>query len=370
MLKESVDLRHFLPELRRGIYKYLPLKKLHEKSYGACQGTQDFESRALSKLKGLDSRIDVMSFDEAKEIYSHEIAQFLQSNTSNPFMKMALNSTESGLFIYVPAGVEVVEPLDLDFVLHEKKGICNCLVKIFVGSRAKISLTSRLLTNQTEAMHNSVVSIELAKNATLDWVNIKHCPKGILACDAFCVKQAAESQFNYTSMTNGSENCYQNIEVELDGERADCNIKGFYTLKGKNEAHVHVNVRHLQESCTSNQFFRGLLQDEARASFRGNVFVDRLAQKTDAYQLCNHLMLGQKTKAIAEPNLEIFADDVKASHGATMKRLDCDDLFYLKSRGIREALASKILARGFCMSAIDHLSEKLKGEAEEFFNDG
>lgn len=365
-----------LPEPRKGVFKYLPLKSLYEKKLEVCRRKRYtnkyngicFYNGFLQELKGVDPRIEVMSFDDALGAYQLELAHEFQKKRVSPFTKMALAYPQSGVFIYIPANTVINKPINFDFIVDQKGGYCNPIVRVFVARGSNVTFESRFVNEGSNGMQNCAVSIELAKDATLDWINCKNLASDITIMDAYCVKQAANSQFNYTSMTNGSENFLQNIQVELDGEGADCNIKGFYTLKKTDQAHVHVEVKHLQENCTSNQFFRGLLADESVASFRGNVFVDKKAQKTDAYQLCNHLMLGQRAKAIAEPNLEIFADDVKASHGATMKRLDSDDLFYLKSRGISRGLAQKILAQGFCMKAVDHLSNKLKQEALEFFD--
>ena len=124
-------------------------------------------------------------------------------------------------------------------------------------------------------------------------------------------------------------------------------------LDEKQEAHTHVLVDHQAPSCQSNQFFKGVLTDLARSSFEGKIYVRREAQKTMAYQLNRNLLLSERANADSKPNLEIFADDVKASHGATIGQLDEEQLFYLRTRGYSQEEARNILVYAYVKEVLD-----------------
>ena len=124
-------------------------------------------------------------------------------------------------------------------------------------------------------------------------------------------------------------------------------------LKDKREAHVNVRVEHLAPHCRSNQLFKGVLTDFSRSSFEGKIYVDQIAQKTEAFQLNSNLLLSDRAHADSKPNLEIFADDVKASHGATVGQLNAEELFYMKTRGITQEEASNLLVFGFAQEILD-----------------
>jgi Fe-S cluster assembly protein SufD len=128
-----------------------------------------------------------------------------------------------------------------------------------------------------------------------------------------------------------------------------------WDLQGGSQAHTHVFVEHAAPHARSLQKFKGVLKETSQSSFEGKIFVRPEAQKTEAYQLNHNLLLSEGAVAYAKPNLEIFADDVKASHGATFAQVDDEQLFYLKSRGISTDVASQLLIRGFMQEMIDQI---------------
>ena len=138
------------------------------------------------------------------------------------------------------------------------------------------------------------------------------------------------------------------IQVSLEGERSEVDLKGLSLPAHKDEMHHYIDVRHMAPNCRSNQHYKTALMGRARSSFEGKIFVEKEAQQTEAYQLNNNLLLSPKAHAMSKPNLEILADDVKASHGATVTRPKEDELFYLQTRGLSKKEAEWHLARGFC----------------------
>ena len=153
-------------------------------------------------------------------------------------------------------------------------------------------------------------------------------------------------------MTEGAKTVREDYKIALNGENGEADLNGLWVLKEKNECHVNVMIEHVAPHCRSNQLFKGVLDDFARSSFEGKIWVRKEAQKTDAFQLNNNLLLSDHANADSKPNLEIFADDVKASHGSTMGQVDEEQLFYLKTRGFSKEVAEKFLVRAFCQEVL------------------
>jgi len=132
-------------------------------------------------------------------------------------------------------------------------------------------------------------------------------------------------------------------------------LHGLYTVQGHQHVDNHTAVDHLAPNCTSNQLYKGILNDHSRAVFNGKIFVRKIAQLTNSYQLNKNLLLGSDCRVDTKPQLEIYADDVKCTHGATIGQLNEEEIFYLRSRGVPKKLASKMLARGFVDDILDRL---------------
>jgi Fe-S cluster assembly protein SufD len=139
----------------------------------------------------------------------------------------------------------------------------------------------------------------------------------------------------------------QDFCVQLQGERAEAALNGLSLLTGSRQTHTHVLMKHEAPHTRSSQLFKTILADTSRFSFSGKIYVCREAQKTEAYQSNHNLLLSPHALAYSKPNLEIFADDVKASHGATVSKLKEDHLFYLKTRGLPMEIAKKLLVIAF-----------------------
>ena len=162
------------------------------------------------------------------------------------------------------------------------------------------------------------------------------------------------SIFHAVNYTEGSFTVRNDYRVALTGERGEASLNGVWMLDEKHEARVHVLMDDQAPSCQSNQLFKGVLTDFARLpSFEGKIYVRREAQKTMAYQLNRNLLLSDRANADSKPNLEIFADDVKASHGATVGQLDEEQMFYLRTRGYSQEEARNILVYAYTKEVLD-----------------
>lgn len=144
------------------------------------------------------------------------------------------------------------------------------------------------------------------------------------------------------------------VKVELAEEQAEVQLFGLAKLKDKEQSHVNILIEHQAPNTRSRQLFKNVLFDQSKATFEGKIYVHSIAQKTQAYQRNSNLLLSDEATAHAKPNLEIFADDVKASHGATFGQLDEEEMFYLRSRGLSRQDAQEWLIDGFCKEILDH----------------
>ena len=175
------------------------------------------------------------------------------------------------------------------------------------------------------------------------------------------VWQERNTNFDSISIMVGAAITRNNLDIVIDGEGSNANLHGLYFLHGKQHADNHTSVDHRQPNCTSNQLYKGILEGSSRSVFNGKIFVNEIAQLTNSYQLNKNLLLGKDCRVDTKPQLEIFADDVKCTHGATIGQLEKDEVFYLQSRCISKQDATKILVRGFIEDLlVDVSSETLQ----------
>lgn len=204
---------------------------------------------------------------------------------------------------------------------------------------------------------NVAVDIELGANATLCHYRIIE-DEGVVTIHTNITQENGSSYNGFYIMQN-SKLVRNEVHARLVGKGAECDLNGLNLLNGKQHGDTTIVVEHKAPHCRSSQFFRSVLDDEARGVFQGKVHVHKDAQKTDGYQLSNALLLSEGAEMDAKPELEIYADDVKCSHGATCGQLDDEPLFYLRSRGLSEAEARMLLIQAF----VDEVADKISDEA-------
>jgi Fe-S cluster assembly protein SufD len=174
------------------------------------------------------------------------------------------------------------------------------------------------------------------------------------------------SSFNSTAITMGASLARHDIRILLDAEGAECWVDGLYVVGTGQHADTHSMIDHRQPHCTSHQLYKGILDGKSRAVFNGKVMVREGAQKTDAMQTNRNLLLSDEARVDTKPQLEIFADDVKCAHGATVGQLEEEELFYLISRGLRPELARNLLTYGFAEEVISKINvESIRTQLDE-----
>ncbi|WP_430810827.1 MULTISPECIES: Fe-S cluster assembly protein SufD [unclassified Carboxylicivirga] len=284
-----------------------------------------------------------------------------QSNDGDAMAAMNTAFAQDGAFIYVPKGVVVDKPIQLvNIMIGEQDRLVfqRNLIVIEENAQAKIMLCDHTMSAQKFVI-NSLSEVFAATNSVLDLYNIQNQHNLTTQVASVYVNQKKHSNVLTNNLTLHSGITRNNIRVTLDDEYCESHVYGLY-LNDKNQ---HVDnysfIDHAQPHCESFELFKGVMDDSSSAAFTGRVMVRPDAQKTNAYQSNNNLLLTDNAKINSKPQLEIYADDVKCSHGATVGQLDEEAMFYLRSRGIDENESRILLMYAFAYEVI----EKIRVEA-------
>ncbi len=333
-------------------------------------------SAELSDLSALPEQILLLTLQDALKTHG----SFLQSHLarsikeeSDPFAMANLALHGQGVFLYLPPKLESAAPLQC-LSVHTGKEACALFPRLHLvlGAQSTLRMISTSHAFDGDVPHLVVPLMEafLEEGATLDHVNwIEGNPAWHLESLRASLKRNA--RLNAFHMTFGGKVVRHSYRVFLKGENSEVNLSGLWMLGENRTAHTHAIVEHEAPHTRSMQQFKGVLTGFSQSSFEGKILVRPEAQKTEAYQLNNNLILSQGAQANSKPNLEVFADDVKASHGATVSQLDTEQLFYLQTRGIAPAAARRLLIGGFCREMIekigcDSLVEKIEAIVDTF----
>ncbi len=260
-----------------------------------------------------------------------------------------------GLWIDVPAGTVVEAPIELAHAIPTSSdpGVAYPRVLVTLGDNAELTLIETYAGDEVAQLSNSVVDVEIGRNAKMSHVRV-HENAG-LQVGRVDVRQDANSRYRSTVVTLGGALLRFDVRCLLQGKGAECQLDGAYLVEGQDHVDHHTVVEHQASHCRSAQTYRGIASGEGTAVFDGIVIVHRDAQKTEAHQENRNLLLSDTATVHTKPHLEIDADDVICSHGATVGALDKDQLFYLRARGIPEDLAHAMLTYAFLESIVDRV---------------
>lgn len=330
----------------------------------------------LSCREALPSKVVATDLNSASRSYGAFLTnhwnRFLKEET-DPFAVVNSALYKSGLFLYLPPNTQVTVPVQIIHLIDTPEGqvFLTPRLQLFAGKSSEIRLYAKSVCARGDRYHvNQLADFSIDENAKVVYVQsaIKQCEDS-WHFDAVRASLKRDSFFKSVNVNDGAATYRQDYRVDLLQENGQVELDGIWMLGNKRESHVNVLIDHQAPNCNSRQMFKGVLSDVSRSSFEGKILVRQKAQQTDAFQLNNNLLLSERAHADSKPNLEIFADDVKASHGATVGRLDQEQLFYLKSRGFSDAEAKNLLVYGYCKEVIDRIDlpslfEELKLWAE------
>ena len=322
-------------------------------------------STKLSNLKNLPAGVKITSLAQAVAASDPQISTLLERhNLKNADAFVALNHAliTDGAYIHINDKVVVDRLIHIVHVVSSSnQGAIispRSLISMGKSSEADV-LESHISFSNISYFTNALTDIFLAENA-----NLRYCKTQDESTKAYHIGTTQawlkrDSNFDSFSLSIGGILSRHNLNINLEETGANAILNGLYIVKDNQQVDNHTLVDHLPPNCTSNQFYKGILNDDAHAVFNGKIFVHREAQQTNSYQLNKNLLLGKGCRVDTKPQLEIFADDVKCTHGATIGQLNEDEIFYLRSRAIPEKLATKMLARGF----VDDILNRIKNRS-------
>ena len=245
----------------------------------------------------------------------------------------------------------------------------RCIVLAKRNSESLIFEEFRIMGNGTNFV-NSVTDVIVEDGANLEHIIIDDFAKNTYHVANVCVKQCKDSNFVSHNFSMGKKFARRDFNVELNQSGANCNLFGLYFVDKENHIDHHTTIEHKEANCNSNEHYKGILSGKSTGVFNGRIHVHPGAQKTDAIQKNQNLLLSDDAIIHTKPELEIYADDVKCTHGATVGQLDEKGLFYLRSRGLNRKEAQQILIRAYVNEIIENVSdEKIRSELMELILD-
>ncbi len=275
---------------------------------------------------------------------------------------VAMNTafSQDGVFIYMPEGAVLKKPLQVvNIMIHETDLMAQhrSLIIAEENSSAKLVVCDHTLS-ASSFLTNSVTEIHAAAGANFSLSKIQNEHNGSAQISHTFIKQKKESSVFTNTISLHGGFIRNNISARLDEEGCENNALGLYLTDKKQYIDNFVRIDHAMPGCQSNQLFKGVLDDQASGSFNGIILVRENAQKTNAYQANNNILLTDDARINSRPQLEIYADDVKCSHGSTVGQLDDNALFYMRSRGIPEREARLMMMYAFAYEVIGRIDVK------------
>jgi len=327
----------------------------------------------VPELSGINLRSRRLMIGSITEAYNKEmpiINHFTKyADVSNDSF-VALNTAfvNDGAFIYVPDNATVAGPIHIIYINDTKQEAVMSQPRILmsIGSNVDVQIIESLHTiGDKEGFINSVVEISIGSNSRVEYYKMQDDNLKSYYIGSTFIKQDRDSFLKTHTICLGGAFIRNNFEIMLDGEGAELEMGGIHYNYDNQYVENRTMVEHRKPNCKSNQIFKGILDDDSRAVFNGKIYVRPNAQKTSAYQSNKNILLTDRAKINSKPQLEIYADDVKCSHGATSGYLDKDSMFYLKARGIEEPKAKALLLNAFASEIIekvdiDELRDSLK----------
>ena len=318
-------------------------------------------SAKLSNIKAVPNgvRIENLSAALTKDaaLIEKHLGKYAQTQ-KNSFAALNQAMFADGAFIHVPAGVEVSEPVQLIYISSAKNSGEAISPRNLIIAEANSKLTvveSYLSTGNVAYLTNAVTELVVAENAKVEHVKLQDESASAFHIATIAGEFGRTSNVTVHSFALGAKLSRNNIHTKLVGEGLECILNGLYLTREEQLADHHMIVEHAQPHCASHEYFNGILDDKSKGVFHGRILVQEIAQKTDAKQTNKNLLLSDDATADTKPQLEIYADDVKCTHGATIGQLSNEGIFYLRSRGMSEETARCMLIHAFAGEIIERI---------------
>ncbi len=319
-----------------------------------------FYPAASNKTKSLPEGVVVCGMREASDIYPELVNKYLgklAEKQEDGFVAFNGAFAQDGFFIYLPKNIVLESPIqivnimraNLDFMANSRN-----LVIVEQGAKAQVLICDHTM-DDVNFFSNRVTEVFVGENAFYEHYKLENVSRKATDVSTLLIDQARSSNVlsNILTLHNGMTR--NNVNIELNGTNCETTLCGMTLSDGKQAVDNHTFVNHNMPHCHSTELFKYVLDDEAKGGFTGRLYVAKDAQKTEAYQTNKNILMKGSAKMRTKPQLEIYADDVKCSHGATIGQLDEKAMFYMRQRGISESEARLLLMFAFTADVIEHI---------------
>lgn len=305
---------------------------------------------------GASSEVRVLNLKSAIEKGLYPI--FDLSKPLNSFEALNLSFLEEGVFIDIPEHTDVKSIINLVFIStqNDEQTLSLPRIVINVGSSAHLTLVesySGLGSSSTSQWTNSQVEIHMQSKARLAWARLQKESETQLHTCRTKIYLAEGAELHSLLIAQGASLYRHDLNIEIKGENTSANVHGISLGTNKEHRDSNTLINFKSGNSKAQQIFKSILHGESKSIFNGKIIIQPDSQKVDSSQLNQSLILSEKAEANSQPQLEIYADDVKATHGATIGQLNEEELFYFKSRGISELKAKLMLTQGFAIDLVD-----------------
>ncbi|HVD97245.1 MAG TPA: Fe-S cluster assembly protein SufD [Cytophagaceae bacterium] len=315
-------------------------------------------SKELSTILSPTAELEILEIKNADKTLTEKY--FARKTYSSGDGLSLLNTAfaENGLFVQVKKNKALKYPVILYNFTDSRQG--NVLAQprnlILLEENAQAGVIETFHTFGTNtAFTNIVTEVILKQDANLDYYKIQDDTENSYHVGSTEILHEAKSFSSATTISIGGAITRNNLNITLDAEYCEAHLNGLYMLKGDQHVDNHTIADHAKANCYSNELYKGIMDERSTGVFNGKIFVKPDAQKTNAFQSNKNILLSKESTVNTKPQLEIYADDVKCSHGATTGQLDRESLFYLRSRGIGEAAAQKLLLHAFANDVLERI---------------
>ncbi|HTR40856.1 MAG TPA: Fe-S cluster assembly protein SufD [Pseudomonadales bacterium] len=341
-------------------------KMLGEAAFATLPGCRlvfvnGFFAPKLSRMEKIPNGARVENLSAALAADSTVIEKHLGKyavTANNAFAALNQAFFADGAFISIPQDVEITDPIQLFYISSAKQNGETIQPRnlIIAGANSKATIIeSYLSTSDAASFTNAVTEIVAGDNAAIEHIKLQDETANAFHMATIAGEFGRASNVNVHSFALGAKLSRNNIRTKLAGEGLECILNGLYLTRNEQLADHHMIVEHAQPHCASHEYFNGILDDKSKGVFHGRIYVHPIAQKTDAKQTNKNLLLSDDATADTKPQLEIYADDVKCTHGATIGQLNPESIFYLRARGIPENVARRMLIHAFAGEIVERV---------------
>ncbi len=277
----------------------------------------------------------------------------------DPFVAVNDAGPRSGSFVYVPRGVVLEHPISLATVQSQSGTLANQRTLIVLEEGAQAEVWEQYLSGSEDldGVFNAVTELIIGDNAHLRYVCGQSLSERSWIFGAQRAEVGRDGGLDWVALGFGSARGHVRMETRLSGPGAGARVTGAYATHARQHIDFDTTQEHAAPNTTSDLAFRGVLQGRSSAVWKGNIIVDPGAQKTDAFQESRNLLLSKRAHADAIPGLEIQANDVRCTHAAAVAQVDPEQLFYLRSRGLREDVAKRLVIEGFLAELVERFEQ-------------